>query len=71
MKLEFDIVKAIVLLTSGPDKVFLETKFRCPYVPAFLPEQPALSLRFDATYNTGEIYCKTVLFIQPEVIDVR
>jgi len=63
--------KATVLLTSGPDKVILETVLPCPFVPDYLPSQPPLSFTFDATYDTGAEYVKKWFSITPEVINTR
>ncbi len=68
MKLE--ITEATVLLTNGTDKIVLSTKLPCPFVPAYLPEQPPLCVSFDATYNTGVDYCRK-LGLEPKVIDTR
>ena len=63
------IVGATVLLTRGTDKVLLKTNLPCPYTPAGVTEQPPLDLSFDATRGTGVDYCRTVLFLEPKVIN--
>lgn len=65
------INKALVLLSSVCDKVILETELPCPYVQAFLPSQPPLSVSFDATYDTGIDYVRKHFGIEPEVINTR
>lgn len=69
--MELQITKAAVLLTNGADKILLMTNAPCPFVPEGLPEQPPLSVSFEATVNTGERYCLDVLGIKPEVINAR
>lgn len=63
--------KATVLLTSGPDKVILETGLPCPFVKEFMPSQQPLSFTFDATYDTGAEYVKDNFDIKPEIINTR
>jgi hypothetical protein len=65
------ITKAMVLLTSGADKIMLETDYPCPFVKEFLPSQQPLSFTFDATYDTGAEYVKDNFGITPEVINTR
>lgn len=65
------IHKALVLLTDGPDKVFLYSNMPCPYVAAALPCQEPLVLEFSATYNKGEEYVKENFGLEPEVQNCR
>ena len=65
------IVKAMVLLTTACDKVFLYTDFPCPYVQAFLPSQQPLMVSFDATYDTGIEYVRKNFNMEPEVVNTR
>lgn len=65
------ITKAMVLLTSACDKVFLYTDFPCPYVRAFLPSQEPLMVSFDATYDTGIEYVRKNFGIEPEIVNTR
>jgi hypothetical protein len=65
------IDKVFVLLTDGPDKVFLQTDFPCPYVKEFMPEQTPLSISFDTTYDKGVEYVKKNFNIEPEVSNCR
>ncbi len=69
--MQIEIISAKVLLTNGCDKVILKTKLLCPIIPEGLPSQPDLELYFDATHDTGEIYCLSELKITPEIINVR
>jgi len=63
--------KATVLLSTAADKVFLETDLPCPYVQAFLPSQPPLTMNFDATYDTGIDYVRKHFNLEPKVINTR
>lgn len=69
--MKIEVIKAVVLLTNGADKVVLKTNMPCPFVPGYLPEQPPLDLLFDATYDTGVRYCRDHLRLEPEVINTR
>lgn len=63
--------KAIVILSSMCDKVYIKTELPCPFVKNFLPSQPPLDIHFDATYDTGVQYVRDNFGIEPEVIDTR
>jgi hypothetical protein len=65
MKICFDIEKAIVVKGQGTDKVILKTTH--PGSVAMCPKEP-LYLAFDATYDTGEAYCKDIFKLDPEVV---
>jgi hypothetical protein len=66
-----EIKSITVLLTHGTDRVFVKTELPCPWVRAFLPEQPPLQLDFDATHDTGIEYVRKVFGVEPEVINGR
>jgi hypothetical protein len=68
---EFRIDSAMVLLTDGPDKIFLQTDFPCPYVKDFMPEQTPLSISFETTYDKGVEYIRANFNIEPKVTDCR
>ena len=63
------IVGAEVILTRGRDAISLKTKLPGPV--AGLCESSRLWLEFKATKDTGIEYCRTVLRIDPKVINVR
>lgn len=62
---------ATVLLTNGPDKVMVGMDYPCPIIPLALPSQPALTVSFDATYDTGADYCRYQLGIEPTIVNCR
>lgn len=68
---QISITGATVLLSETADKVLLNTNLPCPFVAEFLPQQQPLQLDFEATYNTGIDYCRQILHIEPEVINIR
>ena len=65
------ITKATVILNNATDHIILETDLPCPFVAAFLPSQPPLTLRFEATFDTGADYCCKVLNIDPIILNTR
>ena len=68
MKIEIEIEKVTVIQGSGPDKVLLQTNFPDSFINGANKIDTFLCLQFDATYNTGEQYCKDNFNMIPEVI---
>ena len=66
-----EIKSALVLKSkTGPDEVFLETNYPCPYVEEFMPSQKNLQITFNCTADTGEQYVLENFNIQPKVVRV-
>lgn len=66
-----NIFGATVLLSDGCDKVHLKTDLTCPFSLNGDPDQTPLQLSFDTGKNRGIAYCRSVLGIEPTIIDIR
>lgn len=66
-----NILNAKVLLTNMTDEIYLFTNFPCPFVKESLQSQPNLTLKFQATYDTGAEYVRNQFDIEPEIINLR
>lgn len=56
--MSLEIKKAIIIHSTGTDKIILETDLPCQYSKQYMQSQPCLSLSFDAPNNMGEQYVK-------------
>ncbi len=67
MKIELEIIKAQLIISSGPDSLSLQIK--APTAFPNLGYEPFV--RMDIAQGHGKEYCNTVFHIDPEIIDVR
>lgn len=65
---KLQVVKALVLLTRGTDKVSLEIKVD---VPAFPTMDYPTHISIETEPNHGESFCKINFGIKPEIISAR
>jgi len=68
IKIEFEIVRAVVLTRSGTDIIHLDTTFPAPFPPDVDPT--SLRLQFETRKGDGVEYVKNNFFVEPEVIDM-
>lgn len=66
MKIDLDIKKITILLTSGTDIITLHLNSVSP----FPDMQYGPTLVMEAQHGYGEEYCKTVFGIEPEIISI-
>lgn len=67
MEITLKVTSAKVLLTDATDLIILDID-----LPTTFPEMKyAFTLRTEARYDYGVEYCRSVLKIEPEVINTR
>lgn len=65
------ILKAIIIVNNGPDKIFLHTNLPCPYIPESGMSQNAI-LELECSHTYGEKYLKKHFANVPyEIINVN
>lgn len=67
--MNIEITKAVIILSDGMDKIIMYTNFPSPFNPNFSNEK--LSLKFDATKDTGIDYIKKHFNVDTQIKNIR